>query len=134
MTLPMVPSVQEVYDSYSEPLKRLFGEVRNLILAIGRETAVVGPLSETLRWGQPSFLTEETGSGTTIRVDRFDNDALAVFVNCQTTLISDARTYFPELTFSKNRAIVLGVNEEVPYAQLSAFLELALTYKARKGK
>jgi len=49
----------------------------------------VGVISEALRWGQPAFLTEETGSGSTIRIAPTSADAdhdYAMFFICHTTL------------------------------------------------
>jgi len=40
-----------------------------MIFDVAKKTPGVGKLEEDLRWGQPSYLTLETGSGSTIRID-----------------------------------------------------------------
>ena len=51
--------------------------------------AGVGRLTETLKWGQPSYLTAESGSGTTVRIDRLKNrdDGYAIYFHCQSGLV-----------------------------------------------
>ena len=44
--------------------------LRGLVFDTAARTAGVGGLTEALKWGQPSYLTEQTGSGTTVRIDR----------------------------------------------------------------
>ena len=73
----------------------------------------VGELEETLKWGEPSYLTTESKSGTTIRIDwkpKHPNQ-YAMYVNCKTTLVDTYRSLFPELTYEKNRAIIFGIND-----------------------
>ena len=44
------------------------GILRRLIMETASETEGVGPLEETLRWGQASYLTTASGSGSMIRM------------------------------------------------------------------
>lgn len=108
--------------------------LRDLILDTARKTEGVGPLEETLKWGQPSYLTTESGSGTTVRIDAVpsDPDAVAIYVNCQTDLIATARGLYPDLAYEKDRAIHLPVAGRLPEKALRHFVALALTYHARK--
>ncbi|APC11951.1 hypothetical protein RB151_022790 [Providencia rettgeri] len=105
--------------------------IRELIFRTAAENKKVGTITETLKWGQPSYQTIETGSGTTIRIGRFNQSSVALFVHCQTTLIDSFRTLFPELNYSKNRAIILDINEALPIKELAICIEMALTYKLR---
>ena len=46
--------------------------------------------------GQPSYLTEETGSGTTVRIDRLKaGDGYAVYFHCQSGLVGRFRELYP---------------------------------------
>jgi hypothetical protein len=58
-----------VFRAYPPALRRKLLALRRLILETARKTDGVGAIEETLRWGQPSFLTSQTGSGSTIRID-----------------------------------------------------------------
>ena len=67
------------------------------------KTAGVGKLTETLKWGQPSYLTEETGSGTTVRIDRLKaGDGYAIYFHCQSGLVGQFRELYPD-TFTYRR-------------------------------
>lgn len=132
MSQPMSEQVREVFDSYPEPVRLPLLELRELIFCVAGETEGVGPLTETLKWGQPSYATEESGSGTALRLHRFGVQRLGVFVNCQTTLIGTFRGLFPDLAYEKNRAIVLSPDAPLPVEPLSLFIEMALTYKLRR--
>jgi len=60
--------VQAVFKGYPPAVRAKLMALRELVFDTADRTAGVGPLSETLKWGQPSYLTEETGSGSTVRV------------------------------------------------------------------
>jgi len=45
-----------------------FHTIRTAILSAAADTPHVGPITETLKWGQPAWLTQASKSGTTIRV------------------------------------------------------------------
>ncbi|MFC4224518.1 DUF1801 domain-containing protein [Lysinibacter cavernae] len=124
--------VEQVFTSYPVGIREPLLELRALIIEVAAATEGVGPLTETLKWGQPSYLTEQSKSGTTVRIDQFDEGHVAVLVNCQTTLIETARIAFPDLTYSKSRAIVLPTSDELPRDELGLFIAMALTYKLRK--
>jgi len=113
-----------------DPLKLLL-KVRSLIFEVAK-THDVGPITETLKWGQPSYLTEETKSGSTIRLGLLKGDA-AVFLNCNTTLVDGFRSDFPDaFEYSGNRALLL--NSQSDDAALAICLGRALTYHRDKRK
>ena len=91
------PEVAAVYDAYPKDLKSKLLALRRLILETAADTEGVGELEEALRWGQPSYLTTKTKSGSMIRVDRVKNrdDQYAIFVHCQTTLMETFRELYP---------------------------------------
>ncbi|NIA46006.1 MULTISPECIES: DUF1801 domain-containing protein [Providencia] len=123
--------VNLVFGSYPIQYQKVLLMIRELIFRTAAENKKVGTITETLKWGQPSYQTIETGSGTTIRIGRFNQSSVALFVHCQTTLIDSFRTLFPELNYSKNRAIILDINEALPIKELTICIEMALTYKLR---
>ncbi|EMF4351863.1 DUF1801 domain-containing protein [Providencia rettgeri] len=123
--------VNLVFGSYPIQYQKVLLMIRELIFRTAAENKKVGTITETLKWGQPSYQTIETGSGTTIRIGRFNQSSVALFVHCQTTLIDSFRTLFPELNYLKNRAIILDINEALPIKELAICIEMALTYKLR---
>ncbi len=82
----------------------------------------MGRLTETLKWGQPSYLTEETGSGTTVRIDRLKAaDGYAVYFHCQSGLLGQFRELYPDtFTFEGKRAIkVFAAGDRVPAREIA---------------
>jgi hypothetical protein len=110
--------------------------LRRLIFETAKATGGVGALEEALKWGQPSYLTTESESGSTIRIDQVKSQAgqYAVYFHCQTDLVETFRELYPELRYSGNRAILLDASEKVPETALRHCVALALTYHARKRK
>src|SRR3954465_10661154 len=64
------PAVAAVFAAYPVVLRKRLMVLRALVLDVAAKTGGVGRLTETLKWGQPSYLTPETKSGTTVRIDR----------------------------------------------------------------
>ena len=111
--------------------------LRRLILDTARATKGVGAVEETLKWGQPSYLTPETKSGSTIRIDQVKSVAnqYAVYFHCQTNLVETFRELHPtEFSYGGNRCIILSANDDVPEAALRHCVALALTYHLNRRK
>jgi hypothetical protein len=110
--------------------------LRQLIFDTAKATKGVGPLEEALKWGQPSYLTSESKSGSTIRIDQVKAEAgrYAVYFHCQTNLVETFRELYPELRYEGNRAILLDAADRLPEAELRHCVGLALTYHLQKRK
>jgi hypothetical protein len=127
------PAVAAVFDAYPEPARGRLMALRRLILETAAATEGVGPLEETLKWGQPSYLTPRSKSGSTIRIDRLKAGGYGLFFNCKTSLIETFRAHYPDdFTYAGNRGIEFGDDEAVPEAELRHCVALALTYHLRK--
>jgi hypothetical protein len=128
------PSGEELFAAYPAPIKAKLLALRRLIFATAKATPGVGALQETLKWGQPSYLTPETGTGSTIRIDQVKPaaDQYAVYFHCQTNLVETFRELYPELSYGGNRAILLDANERLPETALRHCVALALTYHQRR--
>ncbi len=106
-----------------------------MIFDTGASTEGVGELEETLKWGQPSYLTAQSKSGSTIRIDRVKSteDRYAVYFHCQSRLVPTFRELYPDsFTYDGSRAIVFSCGDEIPEEELRHCLALALTYHRRK--
>jgi hypothetical protein len=66
------PDVARVFEAYPAPTRRGLLRLRQLIFDTAAK-AGVGRLEETLRWGEPAYVTT-TGGGSTIRIDRRRKD------------------------------------------------------------
>ena len=94
------PAVDAVFAAYPRAVKAKLLALRRLIFDTAKITSGVGALEETLKWGQPSYLTPETKSGSTIRIDQVksDTDQVAIYFHCQTNLVETFRELYPKLT------------------------------------
>jgi hypothetical protein len=131
------PAIEKIFSAYPKPFKAKLLALRRLIFDTAKTTGGVGALQETLKWGQPSYVTTETKSGSTIRIDRVKSAAnrYAVYFHCQTDLVETFRELYPtQLSYQGNRSILLNVAEEIPEPELRHCVALALTYHQRKRK
>jgi hypothetical protein len=133
---PRVSAVANLLDAYPRPIGAKLQALRKLILDTARTTDGVGALEEALKWGQVSYLTSETGSGSTVRIDQVKSAAnqVAVYFHCQTNLVETFRELYPQLSYSGNRAILLDAGEPLPKAELGHCVALALTYHLHKRR
>jgi hypothetical protein len=134
--LPSQPrDVASAFDAFPKPVRRQLLRVRSLLFETAAKLKGVGPITETLKWGEPAYLTEESGSGSTIRLGWFKTSGApcAVLFNCKTQLVATIRQQFPDdFVFSKNRAIRFSASEPLPRAALGSCLAMALTYHKRR--
>ena len=131
----METSVNNVFSNYPAEYRDKLLEIKKLIYDIANDIPEVGTIEESLKWGQPTYSTIETKAGTPIRLDKLEEGKVAIFFHCQTNLISSFRSLFgSKLEFSKNRAIVLECNKELPTDELSLCIEIALTYHLKKER
>jgi len=130
------PAVAEVFDSYPAPIKKRLLEMRKIIFNVAAKTDGVGPLEETLKWREPSYLTSQTGAGSTIRIApvRKSSGKFAIYFNCKTTLLDTFAELYPQsFQFEGNRALVFDVQEALPQKALEHCIALALTYHLKKA-
>ena len=129
--------VAKVFRAYPPKLRGKLAALRHLVLKTAASTKGVGAIEETLKWGQPSYLTSETNSGSTIRIDRFkkSDERYAVYFHCQTDLVSTFRELYPKkFSYEGNRAIILDASNKPDEKALAHCIALALTYHARKAE
>ena len=126
--------VTAVFNRYPQPIQDKLWELRELVLETAKATPGVGEIVETLKWGQPSYLTVKPKSGTTIRLDahNVDQGQIGLYVHCQTSLIDTYRQLYPHLTYQGNRAILLNAQNPLPLEPLRECIALALTYHKTK--
>lgn len=122
-------------DSYPTGIRAGLRRLRSLILETAAATDGVGPVEETLKWGQPSYLTPATASGSTIRIDavKGSTERFAIYFHCQTDLVETFRSLYPRtFVFEGNRALHFRVVDALPETELRHCVALALTYHARR--
>jgi len=129
--------VESVFKGYPEPLQTKLLRLRQLIFETAAADKDIGPLEETLKWGQPSYLTPVSKSGSTLRIDQISKGEqyYGLFVHCQTSLMATYRELYPDqLTYEGKRCIRFELDHEPPEEPLRHCIELALTYHRHKRK
>ena len=131
------PAVRAVFDAYAPETRQTLLKLRSIILETASGLDRVGAVTETLKWGQPSYLPARPRVGTTVRIDaRNDADgACAMFFHCQTRLVDHFRELYPDaFAFEGNRALVFRNDDAIPAKALGHCVALALTYHLDKKK
>ncbi|MCI5109726.1 MAG: DUF1801 domain-containing protein [Marivita sp.] len=127
---PIPAQVQEALDRFDAPRKSLLEQLRALIFDVAAGAPEAGPVTETLKWGQPSYASAR---GTPLRLGLTADGNPAVFAHCQSRVIPEARSLFAEdLQFEGNRAIVLRVDAPIPEDALRQVIHAALTYRLNR--
>ena len=133
---PTATATARVFEAYPPALRRKLMVLRKLILDTAAATEGVGEIEETLKWGEPAYLTTQSKSGSTLRIawKKSAPTQYAMYFNCQTTLVETFRTVFQnEFRFEGNRAIVFNEADPVPRDALAFCIAAALTYHRGKG-
>ncbi|MDJ0628106.1 MAG: DUF1801 domain-containing protein [Rhodobacter sp.] len=94
------------------------------------------PLTETLKWGEPAYLTDRCRTGTTIRLGCVKGpERAAVLFHCRTTLIAEFRDQFGDVfEFEGSRALILPHEADFDPDALAICIARALTYHRDKRK
>ncbi|GAA4279291.1 DUF1801 domain-containing protein [Aquimarina mytili] len=122
------PKVLEILRNYPKGIQEKLATLRQLIITTASENEDINTLEETLKWGEPSYITK---TGSTIRINRkkSSQDEFAIYFICSTGLVDTFRVIYRDtFTFEGNRAIVFNIHNEIPIAQLKHCISLALTY------
>ena len=134
--IPTVPrNVAKVFDAYPAAARKRLLAIRELVYQTAARHPEVGKLTETLKWGEPAYLTEESGTGSTIRIDfkEKDPDHVSLFFNCQTTLVGQMQREFPgEFSYVENRQVQIPLSGRLPKKVVSECLAMALMYHRNK--
>lgn len=113
--------------SYPENARTQLMRIRNLIFEAA-EDSELGEITETLKWGEPSYLARE---GSTVRIDWKQKcpHQLFVYFHCKTRLVDTFReVYRGVFNFEGNRAIVLPISGELPLKELKHCISMSLQY------
>jgi Domain of unknown function (DU1801) len=128
--------VKNAFGSYPGAMRARLLALRELIFATAAVTPGVGEIEESLKWGEPAYLTSKSRSGSTVRIGwkPAAPTQYAMYFHCQTNLVDTFRTLFPrDFKFDGNRAIVFDASAVVPVDALAVCIAAALTYHRNKS-
>jgi hypothetical protein len=124
----MSPSVRKVLEAYPPKIRTRLLHLRKLVLEVASETDDVVQLEETLKWGEPSYVTKY---GSTLRMDWKVKkpDQYAMYFKCTSRLVPTFKKLYGDVfTFEGDRAIIFKLDDEVPEVELKRCIAMALTY------
>lgn len=132
---PLKSEVAAVFDSYPNEMKLKLMLLRQLIFDTAANSEEIGELEETLKWGEPSYLTPKSKSGSTIRIAWKEKkpEQYSIFFKCTANLVPAMREKFPhKFKFGNNRSIDFNLDDDIPVQELKQCIALALTYHWNK--
>ena len=119
---------EDIFNNYPENIRHKMLYLRQLVFDTASEISDIQQIEETLKWGEPSYLTK---TGSAIRMDwkQSKPDQYAMYFHCKTKLVDTFKElYSDKLTVEGNRALIFNINENVPITELTHCITLALTY------
>ena len=128
MELISNPKVATVFGNYPKEVKAQMHQFREMVLKTASGIDGLQKLEETLKWGEPSYLTKH---GSTVRIDwKVKNTGqVAIYFKCTSKLVPTFKTlYKDKFNFENNRAIVFKLKDKIPVKELKHCIALALTY------
>ncbi len=127
--------IDEVLEDYPLHARKTILAMRDIMFSTAAGSKDIGKLTETLKWGQPAYLTEETKSGSTVRLAYNEKTQTCnAYFHCQSRLVDAFRSrYAGKMTFEGNRAILFEPGAPLPVEALSDCFNLALTYHLIKN-
>lgn len=126
------PEVEHKFNGYPTDIKSKLNHLRNLILETASEQNSIEEIEETLKWGEPSYLTKK---GSTVRIDwkAKTPHQYAIYFKCTSKLVTTFKEVYGDLfKYEKNRAISFDLEDEIPEKELKDCIALALNYHSLK--
>lgn len=122
------PEVELVFKNYPKSVRNKMLILRQLVIETANEMDGLNTLEETLKWGEPSYLTT---NGSTLRMDwkLKTPHQYAMYFKCSSRLVKTFRVIFKnKFHFEGNRAIVFKLDDKIPKDELKSCIKAALNY------
>lgn len=126
--------IKKIFDNYPDPIRKKLLLLREWIFEVAESNTEIGHINETLKWGEPSYLTSNPKSGTSIRIGWKKNipEKYMMFVNCKTSLIANFAAQFGDiLEYQGNRAIIFDIKIDLNPLIIKDCIFQALTYHVK---
>ncbi|NME71313.1 DUF1801 domain-containing protein [Flammeovirga aprica] len=122
------PAVLQVFENYPNTVKQKMHFLRTLVIETAEEMENVASLEETLKWGEPSYVTKH---GSTLRMDWKSKtpDQYAMYFQCSSRLVETFQSVFGStFQYEGKRAIVFDLDQEIPIDALRSCIKATLQY------
>ena len=127
--------IEAIFNNYPIEIREKCLQLRQLIFDTAATDSRIGPLEETLKWGEPSYLTSESKSGSMIRLHHDSRKPFdfALYFLCQTTLVESFKERYPNVfRVGGYRSLEFMVTDDLPLDAIQDCLYEALTYNLSK--
>lgn len=122
------PEVKLIFANYPDGVRDKMLALRELVFETAKEVDEITKLEETLRWGEPSYLTT---NGSTLRMDwkpKMPNQ-YALYFKCTSRLVETFKMIFKnDFVFDGKRAIVFQLEDDISKNELKKCIKAALVY------
>ncbi|MCC1491099.1 DUF1801 domain-containing protein [Cognatishimia sp. F0-27] len=126
---PFSVPVQNAFDAFPAHSRAPLQALRAMIFETAADMPEIGPVEETLKWGQPAYITPKTRAATTLRLGVPKTADYALFVPCQSRVILDAQALFGDLfRYEGTRGILFDVGQDPDPNALRQVIRSALRY------
>lgn len=128
MQIKTNPKVEEVFANYPDFIRDKMQRLRELVIETALELPNISQLEETLKWGEPSFLTKD---GSTLRMDWKEKtpNQYNLYFKCTSRLVETFKSvYENKFKYEGKRALVFSLNQEIPVDDLKECIKASLTY------
>lgn len=110
-----------------------FEAIKSLIFEASAQRPEIGPLEESVKWGQTSFAPKKAGIGSSVRIEARQDGSHALMFICTTGLVEHfVEMYGPALPVEGKRAILMPHNNWPQRDMLKHCIQMALTHKLAK--
>lgn len=122
------PKVRDVFKNYPPQPKEKLLRLRELILNTAKTIEGINAIEETLKWGEPSYITKH---GSTLRMDWKEKlpNQYAMYFSCSSSLVPTFKIVFKTIfEFEGKRAIKFNLNDDIPENEIKQCIKTTLTY------
>ncbi|MDX2413985.1 MAG: DUF1801 domain-containing protein [Bacteroidales bacterium] len=132
MELTSDPGVRLVFNSYPKSVKHQVIYLRTLVIKVASEVKGLEKLEETLKWGEPSYLTK---NGSTLRIAWKDKspEQFGIYFKYTSSLVPTFKSIYNDIfEFEETRAIVFKINDTIPEVELQHCIAMAFDRRAQQ--
>lgn len=128
MKISTDPAVAEIFDKYPIKAKADMIALRKLVMDTAGSMDNLSYLKETLKWGEPSYLTN---IGSTLRMDwkAKNPDQYSLYFQCNSRLVDTFKVIFGDtFTYEGRRALIFDLGKPIPQTEVQECIKAALQY------
>jgi hypothetical protein len=126
------PQVKKVFNAYPKQFRAKLLILRDIIIDTANELDGIDMMSETLKWGEPSYLVDK---GSTLRISWHQKrpDTYSMYFKCTSKLVKTFKLlYSDKFNFFGEREIRFRLSDPIHKRELKKLIRTTLTYHRLK--